>query len=75
MRTEYHEKLADIEEAFEEKDMALTHDRVGLERELAEARDDVRLYGDEFEVGVEYGMILPETVSARQVLMPEPMEL
>ena len=73
MRTEYHDKLADIDKAFHEKDKSLAHEKAILQRDLEEAREDLRLYGDEIDEKVEYGMILPESISAREVYLPEPI--
>ena len=72
MRTDYQEKLADIDKAYHDKDIALSKERVALERDLAEAREDLRLYGDEIDETIEYGMILPVTISAREEYLPEP---
>ena len=74
MRTEYHQKLDDIERNFESKDRALNKERMILQRDLDEAREDVRLYGDEIDETIEYGMVLPESISARKVDLPEPVK-
>lgn len=72
MKTDYHQKLADIEQSYETKDRALEKERRILQRDLDEAREDVRMYGDEFDETVEYGMVLPERISARSpVHVPE----
>ena len=73
MRTDYQEKLADIDKAYHDKDIALSKERAELERDLEDAREDVRLYGDEFDETIEYGMILPKHISAREEDLPEPV--
>ena len=71
LRTDYQEKLADIDKAYHDKDIALSKERAALERDLEDAREDVRLYGDEFDETIEYGMILPRHISAREEDLPE----
>jgi hypothetical protein len=63
MRQEYHEKLADIDRGYHEKERSLEYERARLERDLAEAKEDLALYGDEIDEVVEYGMILPHYIS------------
>ena len=65
MKKDYHEKLDDIEHSYEAKDRSLDKERQVLRRDLEEAKEDMRLYGDEIDETIEFGMILPETISAR----------
>ena len=73
MRQEYHEKLADIDRSYHEKERSLEHEHARLERDLAEAREDVELYGDEIDEVVEYGMILPDQISGFAHQAPVPI--
>ena len=65
MRTEYHAKLEDIDKTYHQKDQALDKERQLLERDLLQAREDLTAYGDEIEESIEFGMVLPESISAR----------
>ena len=65
MKKDYHDKLGDIEQSYASKDRSLDKERQILQRDLEEAREDMRLYGDEIDETIEFGMILPETISAR----------
>ena len=73
MRQEYHEKLADIDRSYHEKERSLVHEHAKLERDLAEAREDIELYGDEIDEVVEYGMILPDQISGFGHQSPVPI--
>ena len=64
MRQEYHEKLADIDRSYHEKERSLQHEKTRLEHDLIEAREDLALYGDEIDEVVEFGMVLPVSISS-----------
>ena len=66
MRTEYHEKLVDINKSYHQKDAGLEKERQALERDLQTARGDMSVYGGDFNETAEYGMILPDSISARE---------
>ena len=62
MRQDYHTKLTDIDQAYHEKERSLAKEQARLERDLAEARARAQ-YGEEVDEVIEYGMILPHSIS------------